>query len=288
MGSIMCCHDSRVRLQDTAITATRTQKPIPCTIVGAGRIGSWLKTLGSPTQSQEADVVLRRGDNLNRCRNEGPIFVCTRNDALQEVITQCPPHRRQDLVFMQNGDIMPFLQKHGLQHNTRVVLYVAVPSRDPSTVRNGGRTTMTGKWAQALADRLRTGGVEASVVNDDDWTRAYYEKLIWLCSFNIVGAAFGNVDIKALATQYQAVLRPVMTELITLVAKCRGVYLPQQATVNALLAYGLHVGHFATSLSEFNWRNRVFHDMSLRLSAEGEADIAPTHSYFVTMALQHN
>jgi hypothetical protein len=45
----------------------------------------------------------------------GPIYVCTRNDALKSVIDNCPPNRRGDLVFYgQNGYIEEFLRKEGL------------------------------------------------------------------------------------------------------------------------------------------------------------------------------
>ena len=45
----------------------------------------------------------------------GPIYVCTRNDALKSVIDGCPANRRGDLVFYgQNGYIEDFLRKEGL------------------------------------------------------------------------------------------------------------------------------------------------------------------------------
>lgn len=46
--------------------------------------------------------------------------VCTRNDDLEDVISRTPPARREDLVFLQNGVLGPFLDKHGLAKNTQV------------------------------------------------------------------------------------------------------------------------------------------------------------------------
>src|SRR5687767_1017449 len=43
-----------------------------------------------------------------------PTQVCTRNDDLANVIERTPPARRQDLVFLQNGILGPFLEQHGL------------------------------------------------------------------------------------------------------------------------------------------------------------------------------
>ena len=54
------------------------------------------------------DVVLKRGDAFPASPTEGPIYVCTRNDALQGVIDQTPESRRPDLVFLQNGMLQPW------------------------------------------------------------------------------------------------------------------------------------------------------------------------------------
>lgn len=45
--------------------------------------------------------------------------MCTRNDDLEDVIGRTPESRRRDLVFLQNGALGPFLEKHGLQDNTQ-------------------------------------------------------------------------------------------------------------------------------------------------------------------------
>jgi hypothetical protein len=35
------------------------------------------------------------------------------------------PHQHQQLVFVQNGLLLPWLAKHGLQYNTQVLLYMS-------------------------------------------------------------------------------------------------------------------------------------------------------------------
>lgn len=67
--------------------------------------------------------------------DRGPIIVCTRNDDLDCVIEATPitrhpglPYSREclpcfsltDLVFIQNGMLLPFLEERGLQDNTQV------------------------------------------------------------------------------------------------------------------------------------------------------------------------
>jgi hypothetical protein len=68
----------------------------PSIVVGGGRIGSLLHSLGGHAD----DVLLRRGDPFPSSPADGPIYVTTRNDDLQGVIDATPPNRRQDLVSL--------------------------------------------------------------------------------------------------------------------------------------------------------------------------------------------
>jgi ABC-type taurine transport system ATPase subunit len=57
---------------------------------------------------------------------QGPVWVCTTNDALDDVVLRAvAPSQRQQLVFLQNGMLLPWLTAHGLQHNTQVLLYMS-------------------------------------------------------------------------------------------------------------------------------------------------------------------
>ena len=49
----------------------------------------------------------------------GPIYICTRNDDLEAIIEKTPPSRREDLVFLQNGMLSPYLESKGLLMNTQ-------------------------------------------------------------------------------------------------------------------------------------------------------------------------
>ena len=69
---------------------------VPSIVVGGGRIGSMLASLGE-------SVLLKRGDPFPAEPASGPIYVCTRNDALAGIVDATPAHRREDLVFLQNG-----------------------------------------------------------------------------------------------------------------------------------------------------------------------------------------
>lgn len=69
---------------------------------------------------------MKRGDAFPTEPSTGPIYVCTRNDALQGVIDQTPEDRRGDLVFLQNGMLQPWLDAQSLGDNTQALIYFAV------------------------------------------------------------------------------------------------------------------------------------------------------------------
>ena len=144
--------------------AARSSPPVmsgdvPSIVVGGGRIGSLLASLGE-------SVVMKRGDAFPSAPTSGPIYVTTRNNDLAGVIEATPPERREDLVFMQNGMLGKFLDEKGLGDNTQVLLYLAVAKLGEAPIDGitefnpDGLTAATGKWAGAFADRLNKGGLK--------------------------------------------------------------------------------------------------------------------------------
>ena len=97
----------RASRRATAVMASSSVAP--AIIVGGGRVGQALADMGVA-----GDVVMKRGDPFPSEPAVGPIFVCTRNDALEGVIDATPEARRKDLVFLQNGMLQPFLDARGL------------------------------------------------------------------------------------------------------------------------------------------------------------------------------
>lgn len=53
--------------------------------------------------------------------------MCTTNDGLEAVVqhTVATPAQRQQLVFVQNGMLLPWLKQHGLEHKTQLLLYMS-------------------------------------------------------------------------------------------------------------------------------------------------------------------
>jgi hypothetical protein len=65
------------------------------------------------------DILLTsRESSIPETSEPGPIYICTRNDDLDAIIEKTPLTRREDLVFLQNGMLSPYLEKKGLLLNT--------------------------------------------------------------------------------------------------------------------------------------------------------------------------
>lgn len=69
---------------------------VPAVLVGYGRVGQALEKMGGGL-----DTVVRRGQPIP-ADSEGPIIVCTRNDALAAIIDSAPPSRREGVLLLIN------------------------------------------------------------------------------------------------------------------------------------------------------------------------------------------
>lgn len=164
---------SQSSMQTTQLCAT------PETIVmGGGRIGSLI--------SKNAKL-LGRSDPISTsidANGEGPIYIATRNDVLDNIVDECPESRKKDLVFLQNGYLDNFLESKGLMSNTQALLFLSVTAKgvDPvdgiTSVNPEGLTAATGVHAQAFADRLAELGLKCNVVSAEEYRPAMFEKLM--------------------------------------------------------------------------------------------------------------
>jgi hypothetical protein len=280
---------------------------VPSIIYGGGRIGSLLADLGVA-----GDAVVRRGEPFPSSPSEGPIYVCTRNDALAAIIDDTPPARRADLVFLQNGMLGEFLDGRGLAANTQararagadahrrasprapptrrparappqVLLYLAVaklgePPIDGVTEFNPeGLTAATGRWADAFAARLAKGGLRCRALAGDAYAAAMLEKHVWICAFMMVGALNGGVTVGEVCDEHAAQLESLVAELCASGEAALGVALPAGA-FDRLVAYGRSVAHFPTAVKELEWRNGWFYALSERALASGAPDPTPLHT----------
>jgi hypothetical protein len=167
----------KLHLNSLALHMTVAPAAAAAEIIGGGRIGSLLAEAGDC-------VLLGRNDSIDPDKQGQPIFIATRNDALDGIIAACPEHRRQDLVFLQNGYLDSYLESKGLLQNTQVLLYLSVTARGADAidgvtrVNPEGLTAATGVHARAFQDRLAALHLKCNVVDRDQYRAAMFEKLM--------------------------------------------------------------------------------------------------------------
>lgn len=261
----------------TCKAASASAEIAPAVIVGGGRIGNALQKMGSGN-----DVLVRRGEKVPE-GSQGPIFVCTRNDALNDVVAATPPERREDLVFLQNGMLLPWLKEKGLEKNTQVLVYFAVAKmgEDPidgkTDVNPEGLTAANGKWAQAMADRLSTAGLSCKVLEDQAFQACMMEKLIWISAFMLVGVKHPGASVGDVESKHRDEVIALIDELAAVSVQELGVKF-EEGLVERLCAYARSVASYPTAVKEFEWRNGYFYSVSQQRIAQGSEDPCPLHS----------
>lgn len=245
------------------------------TIVGGGRVGQALADMGNGN-----DTIVRRGEPIQT--ESGPIIVCTRNDSLQPVVDQTPQERRQDLVFIQNGMLQPWLDARKLGDNTQVLVYFAVakqgdkPIDGKTDVNPEGLTAATGKHAQAVADRLESAGLSCKVLDRDEYKKSMLEKLIWISAVMLVGARH-KVNVGEVEKNHKDEVAELIQELAAAGENELKVKL-DDGVVERLCAYSRSVASFPTAVKELEWRNGWFLDISKQATQLGKPDPCPTHT----------
>jgi hypothetical protein len=173
-------------LHSTSTPDATTSPPTTTTgiteIIGNGRIGSLLAQAGNCK-------VLGRNDQIDPNNIGAPIYIATRNDALESIIDNCPISRKDDLVFLQNGYLDNLLASKNLLSNTQVLLYLSVPTKDATPIDGitsynpEGLTTATGLHANAFAERLKLLNMKCNIVEPNIYRPAMFEKLMYVSFF---------------------------------------------------------------------------------------------------------
>jgi len=214
------------------------------TIIGAGRVGTAMAEMG-PAH------LVRRGESIPG--GSGPIYVCTRNNDLDGVLSATPAARRADLVFVQNGMISSWLAAHGLQENTQALLYFAVSSVGAAPV-DGGRTVAWGPHAPALAARLAAGGLACTVLDDyADFQAEMVEKFLWICVFGLLCQAHG-ATVGELVSDHRSAVDALTAELGGICEEVLGARLPADLS-ERLCDYSRSIAAYRGAVKEWRWRN---------------------------------
>jgi len=258
----------------------------PAVIIGGGRVGDALEQMGVGE-----DIVLGREDPFPEDAPDGPIFVCTRNDSLKAVIAKVPKERHEDLVFIQNGALMPFLEREvGSSVPYSILLvYFAVAKKGERPIDGKTETdpkgltavNATGKWAKAIQFRLYTNNPQLSctILSKPMFYQAYWEKNLWIAAYMLVGALHGGCTIGDVEAQHRAEVDDLIGELATaLSASFPEIRWERGLLFERLAAYARSVAHFPTAVKEFEWRNGAFYELTKRALAAGRDDPCPSHT----------
>ena len=147
--------------------------------------------------------------------SEFPIYVCCTSPeacaALEPVLQTVPEGKKEDLVFLQKGDMLEdLLKRHGLcrERQTQAVLYVGVNAYgklecDRVSIGDdamgepkfAAETCATGKWAGAVADRLVRHKFHCGEQFYRDWRRNMIELVVFECVYNLVGVLHQKVPV---------------------------------------------------------------------------------------------
>ena len=240
------------------------------TIVGGGRIGGALAA-----RAAERGVPARQVDREGGWEALGgpagaPIVVAVRNDDLDAVLARTPAARRGDLVFVQNGMIRPWLSAHGLEDNTRGLLFFAVERRG-GPIQPGAPSPFTGRHAAAVVAWLEALGVPAAAVDAAAFAAVELEKLIWNAAFGLLCERH-QASVGAICEAHGAELAALCGELAAIGEAALGVRLERGPLVDRLCAYSRSIAGYVGAVKEWRWRNGWFVEEAAR---RGIA--APTH-----------
>jgi len=273
------------RVPCIAMAASAESVHPPALIFGGGRVGEALFNMGNGN-----DVIVRRGDPFPADAPPGPIYVCTRNDALKGIIDMTPKERREDLIFIQNGALLPFLEQElgPLAAQTTVLLvYFAVAKKGESPIDGKTDTdpeglsavNASGKWAAEVAHRLTAGGLSIRELAEPLFSQAYWEKIVWIAAYMLIGTLHDGCKVGDVESEHREEVDALITELAGAVSDASpGIQWDTKVLCDRLAAYARSVAHFPTAVKEFEWRNGAFYNLTLQAKAAGKADPCPTHT----------
>jgi ketopantoate reductase len=222
-------------------------------VIGAGRVGT---ALAARCPERFALVDRERGWEQLEGEAGAPILLAVRNDDLPAVLERVPARRREDLVFVQNGMLRPWLREQGLAGATRGLLFFAVPSRG-AAIEPGGESPFWGPRAGAVVEALAAAKLPAREVEASRFAEIELEKLIWNCAFGLCCEVF-ECDVGTVVEDHADTLRELVAELLAVGAPALGVELELDALLGRLCSYSCSISSYRGAVKEWRWRNGWF------------------------------
>jgi len=255
----------------------------PSVIVGDGALADLFRQGGG---GEDQTVV--RGEAIPTELNgetNFPVYVCVPEDEVEGVIRACHKDKVDDLVFCQQGNIEQILKKYGLcgNENTQIVPYFSIYGKgsraqdckvdlgnDAFGVQKwAGETTVCGKWAGPVADRLERLGLHSRTMFYLDWRRVMIEKTVFDCVFNLVGVLHKDknekqgVTIGEVGLYYANEVEDMIVEMNRALRGSMAITL-MLGIEERLFAYAQHpnVDFKKAKVEKFKWRNGFFYSIS--------------------------
>jgi hypothetical protein len=231
-------------------------------IIGSGRIGTALQQRAA-VRGIDVQLVGRSAGPLEVGGLQGdPIWVAVRNDDLRDVVPKVPHHRRDDLVFLQNGAIRGLLKDLGVSGCTRGLLYFAVAARGGPLVE-GMVSPFCGPHALSSARFLSSIDLPAHAL---DWARfSYYEmeKLMWLSVHGVLCQRH-QITVGEVRSAHQEALLDLVRELAAVGRAAMSVDAPVEHLVERLNAYSATIPAWRASVKEWDTRDGWWRSMARR------------------------
>lgn len=227
----------------------------PLIVIGAGRVGGALHA-----RDPERFALVDREHNWELLDGPAgsPVILAVRNDDLPAVLERVPDARREDLVFVQNGMLRPWLAEQGLAGATRGLLFFAVPSRG-AAIEPGAASPFCGPRAPAVVAAFLSCGLRAELVDAQAFKAVELEKLIWNCAFGLL-CEVEEAEVGTIVEEHGARLRELVAELLAVGEPALGVELDLDALVERLASYSRSIPSYRGAVKEWRWRNGWFVD----------------------------
>lgn len=196
------------------------------------------------------DVVLvKRGDPMPDVA--GPTLVCTRNDDVAAVVAASP--RPEDLCFVQNGALLPWLREVGLGQTTQGLLYFAVPTVGAAP-EPGGESVFYGRHAPTLVYLVSRACLPARVLaSEGELLDEITIKLLWASIFGLMGDVHRETVLASAARRDE--VAAFVHELNPVCQAGLGSTVAEDEITRRLLAYSISLGSWRASVKEWRWRN---------------------------------
>lgn len=299
--------DSRATLDYQNLLAGKAQTRLadgPSVVIGDEPLASYIAAMAPG----EPDLHLP--NNAAIPERPGPIYVMVPPSQLPALLQRCPDSKKEDLVFVNCGDMIePTLKQFGRARDTQTqaVLYLAVNeygkveddrvSIGADTMgqpKHAAESCVTGKWSGALADRLHRHDFYCAELFYRDWRRNMLERVAFESVFNLVGVLHQNVPLKEVPEFFGDEVDDMMWEIQRLL---RG-----HLAVTLLTGYEERMAAYAAqhyrskndnkltsiSLDRATWRNKFFYDISVESKSRDFPDPAPMHTEYWEYGLANN